>query len=77
MGKMVTRYRIEDEVGRVLTNEGFFSYEVDDALQFRSEDEAYEEAAAFPGATVERFERYSTFPDFALSGTASIERSAA
>ncbi|MDX0106618.1 hypothetical protein GOC33_11405 [Sinorhizobium meliloti] len=77
MGTMVTRYRIEDEVGRVLTNEYFFSYEVDDALQFRSEDEAYEEAAAFPGTTVERFERYSTFPDFFLSEAVSVERSAA
>ncbi|MDE3874637.1 hypothetical protein I7G55_11015 [Sinorhizobium meliloti] len=77
MGTMVTRYRIEDEVGRVLTVEGFFTYEVDDALQFRSEDEAYEEAAAFPGTTVERFERYSTFPDFVLSGTVSAVRSAA
>ncbi|MGK9263834.1 hypothetical protein KXS15_23100 [Sinorhizobium meliloti] len=77
MGTMVTRYRIEDEVGRVLTNENFFSYEVDDALQFRSEDEAYEEAAAFPGTTVERFERYSTFPDFFLSEAVSVERSAA
>ncbi|MFQ6161433.1 hypothetical protein [Sinorhizobium meliloti] len=77
MGTMVTRYRIEDEVGRVLTAEGFFSYEVDDALQFRCEDEAYEEARSFPGTTVERFERYSTFPDFFLSGTVSSERNAA
>ncbi|PND29037.1 hypothetical protein [Sinorhizobium sp. M4_45] len=77
MGTMVTRYRIEDEVGRVLTVEGFFSYEVDDALQFRCEDEALEEAAAFPGTTVERFERYSTFPDFFASEAVSIKRSAA
>ncbi|RVH89125.1 hypothetical protein CN074_25395 [Sinorhizobium medicae] len=77
MGTMVTRYRIEDAVGRALTNEGFFSYEVDDAMQFRCEDEALEEAAAFPGATVERFERYSTFPDFFLSETVSAVRSAA
>lgn len=77
MGTMVTRYRIEDEVGRVLTVEGFFSYEADDALQFRSEDEAYEEVSAFPGTTVERFERYSTFPDFFLSEAVSVERSAA
>lgn len=77
MGKMVTRYRIEDEVGRVLTGEYFFSYEVDDALQFRGEDEALEEAAAFPGTTVERFERYSTFPDFFASGRGSTERNAA
>lgn len=74
---MVTRYRIEDEVGRVLTAEGFFSYEVVDALQFRCEDEAYKKARSFPGTTVERFERYSTFPDFVLSEAASIERSAA
>ncbi|MHC2488921.1 hypothetical protein ACVII0_002713 [Sinorhizobium meliloti] len=74
---MVTRFSIQDEVGRFLTNEYFFSYEVDDALQFHCEDEALEEAAAFPGTTVERFERYSTFPDFFLSGTVSIERSAA
>lgn len=77
MGRMVTRYRIEDEIGRVLTNEGFFSYELDDALQFRCEDEAYEEARSFPGTTVERFERYSTFPDFFLSEAVSVERSAA
>ncbi|ASP63365.1 hypothetical protein [Sinorhizobium meliloti] len=77
MGTIVTRYRIEDEVGRVLTNEYFFSYEVDDALQFRCEDEALEEAAAFPGTTVERFERYSTFPDFFASGRGSTERNAA
>jgi hypothetical protein len=77
MGTIVTRYRIEDEVGRVLTDEGFFSYEADDALQFRSEDQALEEAAAFPGTTVERFERYSTFPDFFASEATSIERNAA
>lgn len=77
MGTMVTRYRIEDEVGRVLTSEGFFSYEVDDAVQFRCEDEALEEAAAFPGTTVERFERYSTFPDFFAPESLSDERSAA
>ena len=77
MGTMVTRYRIEDEVGRVLTDEGFFSYEIDDALQFRCEDEAIEEARSFPGTTVERFQRYSTFPDFFASEALSIERSAA
>ncbi|ASP98546.1 hypothetical protein GOC87_21590 [Sinorhizobium meliloti] len=77
MGTMVTRYRIEDEVGRVLTVEGFFSYEADDALQFRSEDEAYEEVSAFPGTTVERFERYSSFPDFFLSEAVSVQRSSA
>ncbi|MQX94715.1 hypothetical protein GHK03_00330 [Sinorhizobium medicae] len=77
MGTMVTRYRIEDEVGRVLTNEYFFSYETDDALQFRCEDEASEEARSFPGTTVERFQRYSTFPDFFASEALSIERSAA
>ncbi|PDT55068.1 MULTISPECIES: hypothetical protein [Sinorhizobium] len=75
MGTMVTRYRIEDEVGRVLTDEGFFSYEVDDAVIFRSEAAAIEDAAAFPGTTVERFERWSAFPDFPLS--ISAERSAA
>ncbi|MQW73666.1 hypothetical protein GHK50_33750 [Sinorhizobium medicae] len=77
MGTMVTRYRIEDEVGRVLTDEGFFSYEIEDALQFRCEDEAIEEARSFPGTAVERFQRYSTFPDFFASEALSIERSAA
>lgn len=60
---IVTRYRIEDEIGRVLTADGFFSYEIDDAIQFRTEYAAIEESDLFPGTTVERFERYAAFPD--------------
>ena len=76
MGTMVIRYRIEDAKGHVLTDEGWFSREADDAAEFRSEDEALEEAAAFPGTTVERFERWSAFPDL-VTATPSFERSAA
>ncbi|AUX76374.1 hypothetical protein [Sinorhizobium fredii] len=64
MGTMVTRYRIEDEVGRVLTDEGFFSYERDDAAEFRCEQDAIEECAYLPGTTVEQFQRYAEYPDF-------------
>lgn len=72
---MVTHYRIEDEVGRVLTDEGFFSYETADAAEFWDEDAAYEGLAAYPGCTVETYQRFSEFPDFAASP--SFERSAA
>lgn len=75
---MVTRYSIQDEVGRFLTIDGFFSYDDADAVEFRDEDEAYEELATNPecrGCTVERFERVSAFPDF--NATPSIEKEAA
>ncbi|OMQ44721.1 hypothetical protein [Ensifer sp. 1H6] len=77
MGTMVTRYRIEDEVGRVLTEDGFFSYDSDDALEFRSEAAAIEEASSFTGTSVETFQRYSAVPDLITTRIFSIERSAA
>ncbi|MFK3965712.1 hypothetical protein ACI2KT_19115 [Ensifer adhaerens] len=72
---MVTRYSIQDEVGRFLTIEGFFAYDDDDAVEFRDEDEAIEELAAYPGCTVETYQRPSAFPDFIA--TPSIEKEAA
>lgn len=75
---MVTRYSIQDEVGRFLTAEGFFSYEADDAAEFRDEHEAYEELATNSecrGCTVETYQRLSNFPDF--TATPSIEKEAA
>lgn len=74
---MVTRYSIQDEVGRVLTRMGFFAYDTADAVEFRDEDDAYEELAAYPGCTVETYERPSAFPDLITTRTFSIERSAA
>lgn len=69
---IVTRFRIEDEVGRIMTVHGEFSY--DEAYQdafaadFRDEEEAMECAFELLGSTVglstERFERFSDFPDF-------------
>ncbi len=75
---MVTRYSIQDEVGRFLTIEGFFSYDDDDAVEFWDEGEAYEELATNPecrGCTVETYQRLSNFPDF--TATPSIEKEAA
>lgn len=72
---MVTRYSITDEVGRFLTIDGFFSYDDADAVEFRDEDEANEELAAYPGCTVETYQRVSKFPDF--TATPSIEKEAA
>lgn len=72
---MVTRYSIQDEVGRFLTIDGFFSYDDDDAVEFWDEDEAYDELAAYPGCTVESYQRLSDFPDF--TATPSIEKEAA
>ncbi|OOG75579.1 hypothetical protein B0E45_01225 [Sinorhizobium sp. A49] len=74
---MVTRYSIQDEVGRFLTIEGSFAYDDADAAEFRDEDEAYEELAAYPGCTVETYQRFSAFPDLITTRTFSIERSAA
>lgn len=72
---MVTRYSIQDEVGRFLTIDGFFAYDDDDAVEFRDEDEAIDELAAYPGCTVESHQRLSDFPDF--TATPSIEKEAA
>lgn len=72
---MVTRYSIQDEVGRFLTIDGFFAYDDDDAVEFRDEDEANDELAAYPGCTVESHQRLSDFPDF--TATPSIEKEAA
>lgn len=72
---MVTRYSIQDEVGRFLTIDGFFSYDDADAVEFRDEDEAIDELAAYPGCTVETYQRLSEFPDF--TATPSIEKEAA
>lgn len=75
---MVTRYSIQDEVGRFLTIEGFFAYDDADAVEFRDEDEAYEELATNPecrGCSVETSQRLSDFPDF--TATPSIKKEAA
>ncbi|MGF6157808.1 hypothetical protein M2267_003067 [Ensifer sp. KUDG1] len=75
---MVTRYSIQDEVGRLLTIDGFFSYDDADAVEFWDEDEAYEELATNPecrGCSVETHQRLSAFPDF--TATPSIEKEAA
>lgn len=72
---MVTRYSIQDEVGRFLTIDGFFSYEDDDAAEFWDEDEAIDELAAYPGCTIETYQRVANNPDF--TATPSIEKEAA
>jgi hypothetical protein len=64
MRTIVTRYRVEDSRGRVLTAEGWFSRETDDALRFWDEDAAHEAASEHPGATVESFQCLSEFPGF-------------
>ena len=64
MGSFVTRYRIEDAKGRVLTEAGHFSRETDDAAEFLTEQDAISECAYLPGATVEEFQRYSDFPGY-------------
>lgn len=73
---MVTRYSIQDEVGRFLTIDGFFAYDDADAVEFWDEDEAHEELAAYPGCTVETHQRLSDFPDFTIA-TSNDERAAA
>ena len=60
---MVTRFRIEDETGRVLTIAGFFSYDTDDAVQFTREDDAIEVSDEHLGTSVECFTRYSATAD--------------
>lgn len=75
---IVTRHTITDEVGRFLTAEGFFSYDDADAVEFRDEDEAYEELATNPecsGCTVETYQRVANHPDF--TAMPSIEKEAA
>lgn len=61
---MLTRYFIEGEPGRYLTDEGFFTADRDDAAEFTDEDAAYETAAAYPGATVEAYCRISDVASF-------------
>lgn len=72
---MVTRWCIQDEAGLTLTRDETWSYDGDDAIEFRHEDEAWEAAALYRGATAERFERYSAFPD--ITAIIEAERSAA
>lgn len=72
---LVTRYSIQDEVGRFLTIDGFFAYDDADAVEFWDEDEAIDVLAAYPGCTVESHQRLSDFPDF--TATPSIEKEAA
>lgn len=61
---MVTRYKIMDASGLCWTGfEDEFSYDPDQAVQYRDLDEAVEDAAQFPGVTVERFQRYSSIAD--------------
>ncbi|ASY62480.1 hypothetical protein SJ05684_c10220 [Sinorhizobium sojae CCBAU 05684] len=76
MGTMVTRYRVENAKGCVLTDEGFFTSERDDAAEFTDEDAAHEEASSFPGATVEEFRRYSDFADLIVRGARLDHREA-
>ncbi|MDX0572139.1 hypothetical protein GOD68_18085 [Sinorhizobium medicae] len=64
MGQMVTRYLIEGRPGQFLTDEGFFTFDRDDAAEFTDQDEAYETAAAYPGATVEAYSRFSDIASF-------------
>lgn len=61
---MVTRYFIEREYGRYLTREGWFSSNRDEAQPFDDQDEAYETAAQYPGATVEAYCRISDVASF-------------
>ncbi len=73
---MVTRYSIQDEVGRFLTRMGFFAYDTADAAEFRDEDDAYEELVAYPGCTVETYQRVANRPDSTVA-TSNHERAAA
>ncbi|WP_457663662.1 hypothetical protein [Sinorhizobium medicae] len=61
---MLTRYFIEREYGRYLTREGWFSSNRDEAQPFDDKDEAYETAAQYPGATVEKFACLSDIASF-------------
>lgn len=72
---MITRYRIETKDGLFWVG-GAFSHDELDALEFRSEAAAIEEAAELQDVFVERVERWSAFPDVTTS-TAVTERTAA
>lgn len=65
-GCMVERFWITDAAGLYYAGEGEFAYEPDMAIQFLDEDEAQEISVATPGTTVERFERWSRFPDLVV-----------
>jgi hypothetical protein len=81
---IITRFRIEDEAGRIMTVHGEFSYDEDYqdafAADFRTEEEAEECAIELVGSmrllTVERFQRWSQHPDIDVSVPAQ-ERAAA
>lgn len=60
---MVTHFRVETLCGMFLTDCNEFTHDVDDAVQFRSEDDACEEADRHPGSSVERFQRWSPLAD--------------
>ncbi|MCR6502548.1 hypothetical protein MUO32_26325 [Shinella sp. CPCC 101442] len=62
-GYMVTRLWVMDAAGLYYAGKGEFSYEQDDAIQFEDEAEAEEASERHPGTTVERFERWSRYPD--------------
>lgn len=65
-GCMVERFWIMDAAGLYYAGDDEFTYEPDSAIQFRDECEAAEVSAAYPGTTVERFERWSRFPDLVV-----------
>lgn len=80
MASTITRYRIEDEVGRIMTVHGEFAYEDNGWLaDFCDEDEAMECAFELLGSTeglsVERFQTVSRFPDITTEN--HTERAAA
>lgn len=65
-GCMVERFWIMDAAGLYYAGDDEFTYEPDNAIQFRDECEAEEVSAEHPGTTVERFERWSRFPDLVV-----------
>lgn len=64
-GCMVKRFWVMDAAGLYFAGNDTFTYEQDDALEFTRKDDAEEIAETHPGTTVERFERWSRFPDLA------------
>ncbi len=72
---MITIFYIANARGWPLTPVGTFDPDGDDVAEFIREDEAIEELAAYPGCTVETYQRLSNFPDF--TATPSIEKEAA
>lgn len=67
MASTITRYRIEDASGLIMTVHGEFAYEDNGWLaDFRDEDEAMECAfellGSIEGLSVERFQTVSRFP---------------